>query len=182
MSDTPPPAATASGGLTERLATDLLTLDAELSEVDLLVTQAKAEAIRHESRRSTASDKLAAMPTEGDPKDRLDLAGSLITLTKRAALMESQVDVLEGKRRALARYRDAVAEYLAGADGVPFTPRAAIAAGAGASGRPRMARSPASTPMARSSSRRPSRAWCCRPRRTCAARSPGRCTTGPPRA
>jgi hypothetical protein len=35
----------------------------------------------------------------------------LNTLTKRAALMESQVDVLEGKRRALGRYRDAVAEY-----------------------------------------------------------------------
>ena len=35
-----------------------------------------------------------------------------MTLTKRAALMDSQVDVLEGKRRALARYRDAVALYL----------------------------------------------------------------------
>ena len=32
-------------------------------------------------------------------------------LTKRAALMESQVDVLEGKRRALDRYRDALATY-----------------------------------------------------------------------
>lgn len=131
MPKTPPPAADASGGLTERLATDLLTLDAELSEVDLLITQAKAEALRHESRRATASDKLAAMAEQGEAKERLDLAASLITLTKRAALMESQVDVLEGKRRALARYRDAVAEYLAGADGVPFTPRGAIAAGAG---------------------------------------------------
>jgi hypothetical protein len=40
--------------------------------------------------------------------------------------------VLEGKRRALARYRDAVAEYLAGAEGLPFTPRAALAPGAAA--------------------------------------------------
>jgi two-component system sensor histidine kinase DegS len=132
MSDTPPPEVGATGGLTDRLAADLLTLDAELNEVDLLVTQAKAEAVRHESRRVSATDKLAALPTAGDPKDRLDLSASLITLTKRAALMESQVDVLEGKRRALARYRDAVAEYLAGAQGVPFSPRGALAPGAAA--------------------------------------------------
>jgi two-component system sensor histidine kinase DegS len=130
MPDTPPPEVGATGGLTDRLAADLRTLDAELNEVDLLVTQAKAEAVRHESRRASATDKLAALPTTGDPKDRLDLSASLITLTKRAALMESQVDVLEGKRRALARYRDAVAEYLAGAEGLPFTPRAALAPGA----------------------------------------------------
>lgn len=129
MSDSPPPAAATSGGLTERLAADLLTLDRELSEVDLLITQARAEAVRHETRRASGADKLAGLADGGDPKERLDLAASLITLTKRAALMESQVDVLEGKRRALARYRDAVAEYLAGADGVPFTPRAAPAAG-----------------------------------------------------
>jgi two-component system sensor histidine kinase DegS len=132
MPDTPPPEVGATGGLTDRLAADLRTLDAELNEVDLLVTQAKAEAVRHESRRASATDKLAALPTTGDPKDRLDLSASLITLTKRAALMESQVDVLEGKRRALARYRDAVAEYLAGAEGLPFTPRAALAPGAAA--------------------------------------------------
>jgi two-component system sensor histidine kinase DegS len=130
MPDTPPPEVGATGGLTDRLAADLRTLDAELNEVDLLVTQAKAEAVRHESRRASATDKLAALSTTGDPKDRLDLSASLITLTKRAALMESQVDVLEGKRRALARYRDAVAEYLAGAEGLPFTPRAALAPGA----------------------------------------------------
>jgi two-component system sensor histidine kinase DegS len=132
MSDTPPPEVGATGGLTDRLAADLLTLDAELNEVDLLVTQAKAEAVRHESRRVSATDKLAALPTAGDPKDRLDLSASLITLTKRAALMESQVDVLEGKRRALARYRDAVAEYLSGAQGVPFSPRGALVPGAAA--------------------------------------------------
>jgi two-component system sensor histidine kinase DegS len=134
MPKTPPPAAGASGGLTERLAADLLQLDAELREVDLLITQAKAEAVRHEGRRSAAADKLAALPEGPDPKERLDASAALITLTKRAALMETQVDVLEGKRRALARYRDAVAEYLAGAEGVPFVPAAAITAGAPASG------------------------------------------------
>ncbi len=129
MPDAPPPAAAASGGLLDRLSEDLQALDAELREIDLLITQARAEAIRHESRRASAADKLAGLAAQGDATERLDLAASLITLTKRAALMETQVDVLEGKRRALARFRDAVAGYQAGADGIPFTPVAATEAG-----------------------------------------------------
>ncbi len=128
MSDLPPPAAAGSGGLIARLADDLLMLDKELSEVDLLIAQAKSEAARHETRRTSATDKLAALPETGDPKERLDSSAALITLTKRAALMESQVDVLEGKRRALARYRDAVASYIQGAQGIPFDPTVALPA------------------------------------------------------
>ena len=55
---------------------------------------------------------MEALP-EGDQKERLEQTASLLTLTKRAALMETQVDVLEGKRRALARYRDGLVAYLA---------------------------------------------------------------------
>ncbi len=128
MSDLPPPAAAGSGGLIARLADDLLMLDKELSEVDLLIAQAKSEAARHETRRTSATNKLAALPETGDPKERLDSSAALITLTKRAALMESQVDVLEGKRRALARYRDAVASYIQGAQGIPFDPTVALPA------------------------------------------------------
>jgi two-component system sensor histidine kinase DegS len=105
------PAATL-GDLSGRLKDDLLTLDGELREVDQLVTQARAEATRHEARRAAAAEKFAALTPEGDAKERLDLTSSLITLTKRAALMESQVDVLDGKRRALARYRDGLVAYL----------------------------------------------------------------------
>jgi two-component system sensor histidine kinase DegS len=110
------PAATAPaatlGDLSGRLADDLLRLDGELREVDSLVTQANTEATRHEARRATAAEKFEALPPDGDAKERADLATGLLTLTKRAALMESQVDVLDGKRRALARYRDALVEYL----------------------------------------------------------------------
>jgi two-component system sensor histidine kinase DegS len=110
------PAATAPaatlGDLSGRLSEDLLKLDGELREVDQLVTQANAEAVRHAARRATATEKFEALPPEGDAKERADLAIGLLTLTKRAALMESQVDVLDGKRRALARYRDALVEYL----------------------------------------------------------------------
>ena len=103
--------------LGSRLADDLLTLDRELTEIDLLIPQARAEAARHEGRRAASADKIAAAPTDGDAKERLDQATSLVTLTRRAALMDSQVDVLEGKRRALARYRDAVADYIGAFDG-----------------------------------------------------------------
>ncbi len=64
MSDeTPPrPPTTPRGALPAGCADDLLTLDAELVEVDLLITQAKTEAARHETRRSAAAEKLAALP------------------------------------------------------------------------------------------------------------------------
>ena len=104
--------ATTLGDLTTRLTDDLLKLDGELREVDQLITQAKAEATRHEGRRVAATEKFEGLTPNDDLKERLDLATGLVTLTKRAALMETQVDVLEGKRRALGRYRDALVEYL----------------------------------------------------------------------
>jgi two-component system, NarL family, sensor histidine kinase DegS len=98
--------------LASRLADDLLTLDKELGEVDLLISQAKAEAARHEARRSSVADKLGGLPSSADVNDRLEQTTALVGLTQRSALMETQVEVLDGKRRALARYRDGVADYL----------------------------------------------------------------------
>ena len=92
---------------------DVRDLDAELAEVDLLVGQAETESARHAARRSAAADKLTALQVAHpeNATELLELSTQLVTLTKRAALMESQVDVLEGKRRALGRYRDAVRDY-----------------------------------------------------------------------
>jgi two-component system sensor histidine kinase DegS len=104
-----PPADIAELGA--RLNDEVTRLDNELGEVDLLITQARTEAARHEGRRSAAADKLAAMPREGNEAELLELNTQLVGLTKRAALMESQVDVLDGKRRALARHRDTIAAY-----------------------------------------------------------------------
>jgi two-component system sensor histidine kinase DegS len=102
----------AGGGLSARLATDLATLDAELAEIDLLIAQATAESERHEQKRVAAADKLAGAQAGGEPAAGLvDQAMALVTLSRRAALMEAQVDVLTGKRKVLARYRDAVAAY-----------------------------------------------------------------------
>jgi two-component system sensor histidine kinase DegS len=107
--------------LSSRLADDARNLGTEVAELDLLIEQAKTEAARHIARRAAAADKLAALQQAGatDPKDLLELSAQLVTLTKRAALMESQVDVLEGKRRALGRYRDAVVDYAAVAATMP---------------------------------------------------------------
>jgi hypothetical protein len=44
-----------------------------------------------------------------------------VTLTKRAVLMEAQVDLLDGKRRALARHRDAVASVAAALGGLDLS-------------------------------------------------------------
>ena len=123
MADAPSEPLATLGGFVTRLGDDLVVLDAELTEVDLLVEQARTEAGRHETRRAAAAEKFAALTADGDAKQRLDLTASLVTLTKRAALMESQVDVLEGKRRALGRYRDSLASYLEAASGMdPATP------------------------------------------------------------
>jgi two-component system sensor histidine kinase DegS len=102
----------AGSGLSARLAADLAALDAELAEIDLLVSQASAESERHEQRRKAASDKLAGAQAIGEPPTGLvDQAAALVMLSRRAALMEAQVDVLTGKRKVLARYRDAIAQY-----------------------------------------------------------------------
>ncbi len=122
MSDDPPtPPAEGLEELTDRLAGDLTTLDAELAEIELLVTQARAEATRHEGRRTTTASKLEALGADGDPQERAELATNLVTLTKRSALMDTQVEVLEGKRRALTRYRDSVASYAESLAGIGTT-------------------------------------------------------------
>jgi two-component system, NarL family, sensor histidine kinase DegS len=108
---TSPPSSLAQ--LSSRLVDDVRDLDRELGEVDLLVEQAKTEAARHVARSSSTADKLTALQVTNpqDTTQLLEVSAQLVTLTKRAALMESQVDVLEGKRRALGRYRDALAGY-----------------------------------------------------------------------
>jgi two-component system sensor histidine kinase DegS len=98
-------------------------LEKELGEVELLVSQARTEANRHETRRVAAAEKLtttlAAASARGEPVDTVELNAQLVLMTKRAALMESQVDVLEGKQRALSRFRDSIAAYAAALEGLP---------------------------------------------------------------
>jgi len=112
---TEPPAPASLPDISARMSEEAVRLDKELGEVDLLIAQARTEATRHETRRLAAADKLtaalAAATARGETADTTELNTQLVLMTKRAALMESQVDVLEGKQRALTRFRDAIAGY-----------------------------------------------------------------------
>jgi len=97
----------AAGGLAVRLAADIAALDRELAEIELLVTQAQTEATRHEQRRAQTADKLA-LSGNAPASDLATLNTQMVSLTRRAAVMEAQVEVLEGKRKTLTRFRDAL--------------------------------------------------------------------------
>jgi two-component system, NarL family, sensor histidine kinase DegS len=118
------PDPTTSGGA---LASELAALDLELGEIDMLVNQARVEAGRHEQKRAQAEDKLGALiSAKGEPKDVLELTTQIIGLTRRAALMEAQVEVLEGKRKTLGRFRDSLARH---AEAIARGPMTGLATG-----------------------------------------------------
>jgi two-component system sensor histidine kinase DegS len=98
-----------AGELAGHLAAEILALDGELTEIEMLVTQAQSEATRHEQRRVQVTEKLAS-GVNLPPTDIAALNTQLVSLTRRAAVMEAQVDVLEGKRKTLARFRDSLLE------------------------------------------------------------------------
>ncbi len=102
------------GDVIARVTRDVATLDGEMVEIDMLVQQARSEAERHETKRVQAAEKLAAMPENSPIADVLALNVQLVTLTRRAAVMESQVEVLDGKRKIIARFRESLAELAAG--------------------------------------------------------------------
>jgi two-component system sensor histidine kinase DegS len=102
---------TSAADLADQLAAESAKLDAEVREIDLLVGQARSEAGRHETRRTAATDKLAALDPASPAKAAIDLANQVATLTRRAALMEAQVEVLEAKKKALQRFKDMVDDH-----------------------------------------------------------------------
>jgi two-component system, NarL family, sensor histidine kinase DegS len=95
--------------LAGRLTIEVDALDRELREIEMLVAQARTEAERHETKRGQVAEKLEQ--AENLPAaDVTTLNGQLVTLTRRASVMEAQVEVLEGKRKTLGRFRDRLAE------------------------------------------------------------------------
>ena len=116
MADDPP--ADPAAPLSVQVRAEMDALDGELAEIEMLVGQARAEAARHEQKRATAAERLAGAGRAASPADLVDSYGTLVTLTRRAVLMEAQVDVLEGKRKALARHRAAMDSLAARLEGV----------------------------------------------------------------
>jgi two-component system sensor histidine kinase DegS len=138
--------------LAARMAEETVRLDKELTEVELLIAQARTEATRHETRRAAAAEKLtaalvAATARGEPPADMTELNAQLVLLTKRAALMETQVDVLEGKQRALTRFRDAVAGYAGELAAVPEASAELGTAPSGKGGRKAAATNGAADPI-----------------------------------
>ena len=117
----PPPASGAE--LAADLGVDVASLDKELVEIDMLIGQARAEAVRHEQKRAQLAEKLAS----AESGEGADAWSQLVTLTRRSVLMEAQVDVLEGKRRALARHREALGELVDALDALPAAGEARVA-------------------------------------------------------
>jgi len=116
-----------AGRLADALTADITALDKELREIEMLVAQARTEAERHETRRVQVIEKLDQ--TNLPAADLATLNTQLVTLTRRASVMESQVEVLEGKRRVLTRFRERLAEL-----GAQFGDMTADAGGSGAFG------------------------------------------------
>ncbi len=99
--------------LADELAADQATLERELAEIELLLRQATSEAERHEARRVQAEERVRTLEGDVPPVGELPEARTaLIAQTRRASLMQTQLDVLGGKQRALQRFRDRLAEIV----------------------------------------------------------------------
>ena len=97
--------------LVVRVEREIATLDNELAEIDMLIQQAGAESERHEAKRAALAARIDADKAAGriDPTELAEQNAQLVGLTRRAIVMSSQVDVLNGKVKILHRYRDGLA-------------------------------------------------------------------------
>ena len=102
---------TASADLATQLVAESANLDTEIREIDMLVNQARSESARHETRRASAAEKLAALGSSTSAREAIDLATQAVTLTRRAALMDAQVEILEAKKKALLRLKETVDDH-----------------------------------------------------------------------
>jgi two-component system sensor histidine kinase DegS len=100
--------------IAERARREVDLLTREIGEIELLVQQARAEASRHEQKRVQTVDKLKTLAGAERADEEADLNEQLVAVTRRSAIMESQVDILEGKLKVLTRFRESLRRY--GAD------------------------------------------------------------------
>jgi two-component system sensor histidine kinase DegS len=100
--------------IAERARREVDLLTREIGEIELLVNQARTEATRHEQKRAQAVEKSKSSGKEGESQE--EEQDQLIALTKRSAVMEAQVDILEGKLKILTRFRESLRRYSAELD------------------------------------------------------------------
>src|SRR5476651_257206 len=82
--------------IAERARREVDLLTREIGEIEMLANQARTEATRHEQKRVQAAEKLRTSGKEPEGEDD-EGSDQLVALTKRSAIMEAQVDILEGK-------------------------------------------------------------------------------------
>ncbi len=97
--------------IAEKIRREVDALTKEIGEIDLLVQQARSEAARHETKRSQAADKLKAAAGYNPASDAGQQTEQLLALTRRSAIMDAQVDILDGKSKILGRYRDSLRNF-----------------------------------------------------------------------
>lgn len=129
------PAADLQPRLAAELADEAGRLGKELDEIGLLIGQARNEAARHDARRATAEQRLNELQQarrEVSADDFAQALSGLLTATRRAALMEGQIDVLEGKQKTVLRMRDRIADLAQQLGALP--PGVLVAGGGGGAG------------------------------------------------
>ncbi len=102
----------------ERARREVELLTRETGEIELLVQQARAESTRHEQKRTQALEKAHHAAGYEAESEAAEQAEQLLALTRRSAIMEAQVDILEGKLKILARFRESLKQYSAELDQV----------------------------------------------------------------
>ena len=145
--DSPPAEApseelTTAADLATRLTQEAAAVRGEVDEIELLINQAKTEAARHETRRAAAAEKMSVIAERvagsgaSGAKDLAELANQLVTVARKAALMEAQIDLLEGKRKSALRLHEAISAHAEQAMAVAGLPPggADVGAGFGAAG------------------------------------------------
>jgi two-component system sensor histidine kinase DegS len=79
----------------------------------MLLTQARTEAERHETRRNAAEERFTELLRPYASQSGLgDSHQQLMLQAQRAALMSAQLEVLEGKQRVLRRYADGLGQQI----------------------------------------------------------------------
>jgi two-component system sensor histidine kinase DegS len=102
--------------IAERARREVDLLTREMGEIEGLVQQARNEAAHHETKRSQTLDKLKTASGYDTESEEGQQTAQLMALTRRAAIMESQVDVLEGKLKVLTRFKESLRRYSAELD------------------------------------------------------------------
>ena len=97
--------------IAERARREVDLLTREIDEIELLAQQARTEATRHEAKRSQTVDKLKTASGHDTESDQSRQTAQQIALTRRSAVMEAQVEILEGKLKILTRFRESLRRY-----------------------------------------------------------------------